>query len=143
MPRLPQTVTMKRQNGHSEKREYDVLQKREKISFVGVKTWLLVGVVTAVWLFNTLRRNIMMQNEMNLWNQEQQYPAEGANALRDNGLTKDVQWDKYSLFIKGQRVFLWSGEVHPWRIPVKSQWLDILHKVKASGMNAISVYAHW
>jgi hypothetical protein len=134
---------MKKQSGDSEKREYDVLQKREKISFVGVKTWLLVGVVTTIWLFNTLRRNIIMQNEMNIWNQEQQYSTGGANHLRDNGLTKDVQWDKYSLFIKGQRVFLWSGEVHPWRIPVKSQWLDILHKVKASGMNAISVYAHW
>lgn len=47
----------------------------------------------------------------------------------DNSLTKDVQWDKYGLFIKGQRVFLWSGEIHPWRIPVTSLWLDVLQKV--------------
>jgi hypothetical protein len=60
-----------------------------------------------------------------------------------HNLTSLVSWDKYSLFIKGQRVFIWSGEIHPWRIPVKSQWLDVLQKIKASGMNAISVYAHW
>lgn len=35
-----------------------------------------------------------------------------------------------------------SGEFHTFRLPVPSLWPDILEKVKASGMNAVSVYTH-
>lgn len=35
-----------------------------------------------------------------------------------------------------------SGEFHTFRLPVPSLWLDILQKVKAAGLNAISVYTH-
>ncbi|KAG2088470.1 glycoside hydrolase family 35 protein [Suillus cothurnatus] len=59
-----------------------------------------------------------------------------------NGRTNDVLWDKYSLIIKGQRVFIHSGEFHTFRLPVPGLWLDILQKVKAAGFNAISVYCH-
>lgn len=59
-----------------------------------------------------------------------------------NGRTNDVLWDKYSLIIKGQRVFIHSGEFHTFRLPVPGLWLDILQKVKAAGFNAISVYSH-
>ncbi|OAX38873.1 glycoside hydrolase family 35 protein [Rhizopogon vinicolor AM-OR11-026] len=59
-----------------------------------------------------------------------------------NGRTTDVMWDKYSLIIKGQRVFIHSGEFHTFRLPVPGLWLDILQKVKAAGFNAISVYTH-
>ncbi|KAG1812912.1 glycoside hydrolase family 35 protein [Suillus subaureus] len=59
-----------------------------------------------------------------------------------NGRTNDVMWDKYSLIIKGQRVFIHSGEFHTFRLPVPGLWLDILQKVKAAGFNAISVYSH-
>ncbi|KIO23116.1 glycoside hydrolase family 35 protein [Tulasnella calospora MUT 4182] len=54
-----------------------------------------------------------------------------------------VTWDGYSLSINDQRIFLWSGEFHPWRLPVVHKWRDVLVKVKAAGMNAISVYIHW
>ena len=79
-----------------------------------------------------------------------------------NGLTDAVQWDKYSLNVMGQRVFIWyispfsviqpvpscslvnrSGEFHPWRLPVPALWPDVLTKIKAMGMNAVSVYIHW
>ena len=33
--------------------------------------------------------------------------------------------------------------MHPWRLPVPSLWRDVLEKIKAAGMNGISVYAHW
>ncbi|KAF5348545.1 hypothetical protein D9756_009580 [Leucocoprinus leucothites] len=56
--------------------------------------------------------------------------------------TPDVQFDKYSLFLKGQRVFLYSGEFHTFRLPVPSLWPDILQKVKAAGLNGVSVYIH-
>ncbi|KAI6139306.1 glycoside hydrolase family 35 protein [Pisolithus tinctorius] len=65
-----------------------------------------------------------------------------ATNLTGNGRTTDVLWDKYSLVIKGQRVFLHSGEFHTFRLPVPDLWLDILQKAKAAGFNAISVYTH-
>ncbi|KAI5120768.1 hypothetical protein M0805_004731 [Coniferiporia weirii] len=60
-----------------------------------------------------------------------------------NGLTDLVQWDSYSLIVKGQRVFLHSGEFHTFRLPVPSLWLDILQKMKSAGLNGVSVYTHW
>ncbi|KAG8932475.1 hypothetical protein FRC02_001099, partial [Tulasnella sp. 418] len=55
----------------------------------------------------------------------------------------EVSWDKYSLLLNGRRVFVWSGEFHTWRLPVPELWQDILQKLKASGVNAISIYTHW
>ncbi|KAH7102444.1 glycoside hydrolase family 35 protein [Auriculariales sp. MPI-PUGE-AT-0066] len=63
--------------------------------------------------------------------------------LSDNGLTDVVQWDKYSLFVHGQRIFMWSGEFHTFRLPVPSLWADILDKMKAAGLNSVSIYVDW
>ncbi|KAI9452442.1 glycoside hydrolase family 35 protein [Russula earlei] len=60
-----------------------------------------------------------------------------------NGRTDQVQWDKYTLVLHGQRVLIYSGELHTFRLPVPSLWLDILQKVKAAGLNAVSLYTHW
>ncbi|KAF8173226.1 glycoside hydrolase family 35 protein [Mycena galopus ATCC 62051] len=59
-----------------------------------------------------------------------------------HGRTDDVRFDQYSLILKGERVFLHSGEFHTWRLPVPSLWPDILEKTKAAGLNAISIYTH-
>lgn len=40
------------------------------------------------------------------------------------------------------KLFYSSGEFHTFRLPVPSLWLDILQKVKAAGLNAVSVYTH-
>ncbi|KAG6840788.1 hypothetical protein C0991_004328 [Blastosporella zonata] len=56
--------------------------------------------------------------------------------------TDQVKFDNYSLILKGQRIFIHSGEFHTFRLPVPSLWPDILQKVKAAGMNAVSVYTH-
>ncbi|KAJ7022668.1 glycoside hydrolase family 35 protein [Mycena alexandri] len=56
--------------------------------------------------------------------------------------TTQVQFDNFSLMLEGQRVFLHSGEFHTFRLPVPSLWPDILEKVKAAGLNAVSVYTH-
>lgn len=40
------------------------------------------------------------------------------------------------------KLFHSSGEFHTFRLPVPSLWLDILQKVKAAGLNAVSVYTH-
>lgn len=56
--------------------------------------------------------------------QQQQWP------LHDNGLNEAVQWDHYSLIVNGERLFMWSGEIHYWRLPVPELWIDVLQKVK-------------
>lgn len=63
--------------------------------------------------------------------------------IQDNGLNEVVQWDRYSLLVNGERFFLWSGEFHPFRIPVPELWTDIMLKMKAAGFNSISIYLHW
>ena len=54
-----------------------------------------------------------------------------------------VIYDSYSLSVDGQRVLIYSGEVHPFRLPSPSLWLDVLQKIKAAGFNAISCYFDW
>ncbi|OCL15181.1 glycoside hydrolase family 35 protein [Glonium stellatum] len=64
------------------------------------------------------------------------------SAATDN-LTGVVAWDKYSLLINGERVFLFSGEFHYQRMPVPELWFDIFQKFKANGLNAVSIYFFW
>ncbi|KAK5796573.1 hypothetical protein VI817_005858 [Penicillium citrinum] len=54
-----------------------------------------------------------------------------------------VTWDKDSLFINGERLMVFSGEVHPFRLPVPSLWIDVLQKIKALGFNGVSIYIDW
>lgn len=37
----------------------------------------------------------------------------------------------------------YSGEFHPWRLPVPGLWLDIFQKIKALGYNGVSFYVNW
>jgi Glycosyl hydrolases family 35 len=59
------------------------------------------------------------------------------------GAGHTVTFDRYSLLIDGARVPVWSGEVHPFRLPSPSLWADVLQKMRAGGYNAVSVYASW
>ncbi|PPQ68112.1 hypothetical protein CVT26_005733 [Gymnopilus dilepis] len=60
------------------------------------------------------------------------------------GLTDNVTWDPHSLSILGQRVFVLSAEIHPWRLPGNPNlWTDIFQKVKANGFNTVSFYVNW
>jgi hypothetical protein len=54
-----------------------------------------------------------------------------------------VTWDEHSLFVHGKRVMIFSGEIHPFRLPVPSLWLDVFQKVKAMGLNCVSFYVDW
>lgn len=63
--------------------------------------------------------------------------------INTTGLTTLVGWDGNSFFINGSRIFLQSGEFHQWRLPVPGLWKDVLQKIKAAGLNAISIYTHW
>ncbi|KAJ0329240.1 hypothetical protein COL5a_004476 [Colletotrichum fioriniae] len=64
--------------------------------------------------------------------------------VRSTNVTQDlVRWDEHSLFIRGERIVVLSGEFHPWRIPSPGLWLDVLQKIKALGYNAVSFYVNW
>src|SRR5262245_1353711 len=54
-----------------------------------------------------------------------------------------VGFDSYSFLIDGQRVYLWSGEFHPYRLPSPELWKDIFQKMKAAGFNTASIYFSW
>ncbi|MEU6348035.1 beta-galactosidase [Streptomyces sp. NPDC047072] len=68
-------------------------------------------------------------------------PAPGAPAADRQRHT--VGYDKYSLLVDGRRLVLWSGEMHPFRLPSPSLWRDVLQKMRAHGFNAVSVYVAW
>ncbi|POW09895.1 hypothetical protein PSTT_06482 [Puccinia striiformis] len=64
-------------------------------------------------------------------------PSLGAS---DSESPSVVSWDRHSMLIEGERVFIQSGEFHTWRLPVVSQWTDILQKFSAAGLNTVSIY---
>lgn len=67
-----------------------------------------------------------------------------SHLVHNRDLLQDVvTFDNYSLLINGERKFIYSGEFHPFRLPVPSLWPDVLTKIKALGLNTISIYIHW
>jgi len=55
---------------------------------------------------------------------------------------KSVSYDGKSFIINGKRVFIYSGEMHYFRIP-PSQWHDRLLKAKRAFLNCIGTYMAW
>jgi beta-galactosidase GanA len=66
-------------------------------------------------------------------------PAFAAGA----GTQHSIAFDHYSLMIDGKRVFIYSGEFHPFRLPSPDLWLDVFQKMKAGGFNTICCYFDW
>ncbi|KAH8830554.1 glycoside hydrolase family 35 protein [Flagelloscypha sp. PMI_526] len=64
-------------------------------------------------------------------------------ARQDSSLQNIVTWDQYSLKINGERLFIFSGEVHPYRQAVQDLHLDVMQKIKSMGFNAVSFYVFW
>ena len=54
-----------------------------------------------------------------------------------------VTWDDHSLFVRGERILFYSGEFHPFRLPVPGLWLDVFQKIKALGYSGVSFYVDW
>ena len=54
-----------------------------------------------------------------------------------------VTWDAHSIFVRGERIMLFSGEFHPFRIPVPGLWKDIFQKLRVAGFSAVSFYVDW
>lgn len=70
-------------------------------------------------------------------------PKTYAEATRPRGQPKKISWDEHSLIVDGKRVVVWSGEVHPFRLPNPALWRDVLQKMKAVGFNAVAFYFDW
>ncbi|KGF83310.1 beta-galactosidase [Massilia sp. JS1662] len=66
-----------------------------------------------------------------------------AHAVRPRGAPQAVGWDRYSLTVGGKRTVVWSGEIHPFRLPDPAQWRDVIQKMKALGFNGVSFYFDW
>lgn len=54
-----------------------------------------------------------------------------------------VSFDGRSLMIDGERLVIWSGEFHAYRLPSPDLWRDILQKMKATGFNTVAIYVAW
>ena len=72
-----------------------------------------------------------------------QLPVRSGAGLGAGPAAHTITFDPYSLLVDGSRLFVWSGEFHPFRLPSPSLWLDILQKMKASGYNAVCMYFNW
>ncbi|KAH6896513.1 glycoside hydrolase superfamily [Thelonectria olida] len=71
-------------------------------------------------------------------------PFEILQSPHERELLQDiVTWDEHSLFINGERATIFSAEIHPFRLPVPSLYLDLFQKVKAMGFNMVSFYVDW
>lgn len=54
-----------------------------------------------------------------------------------------VTWDEHSILVYGQRVMLFSGEIHPFRLPSPGLWLDVFQRISSLGYTAVSFYVDW
>ncbi|KAJ5190140.1 beta-galactosidase E [Penicillium cinerascens] len=71
-------------------------------------------------------------------------PASKRNpVVRGQDLQDIVTYDGQSYFIYGERMFLFSGSFHPFRLPVTDLWIDVFQKIKALGFNAVTFYVDW
>ncbi|GGY86129.1 beta-galactosidase [Pseudoduganella plicata] len=66
-----------------------------------------------------------------------------AQATAPRGKPKKVAWDQHSLMVDGKRIVVWSGEMHPFRLPNPSLWRDVIQKMKALGFNGVAFYFDW
>ena len=66
-----------------------------------------------------------------------------AGVSAPKGQPRKVSWDQYSLKIDGKRVVVWSGEIHPFRLPNPALWRDVMQKMKALGFNGVAFYFDW
>ncbi|OQD86712.1 hypothetical protein PENANT_c007G05840 [Penicillium antarcticum] len=65
------------------------------------------------------------------------------NPAQSNGRKDLVTYDQHSIIVRGERLMIFSGEFHPFRLPVPGLWLDIFQKIKSMGFTGVSFYTDW
>ncbi|OKL54389.1 hypothetical protein BSZ39_04330 [Bowdeniella nasicola] len=71
------------------------------------------------------------------------YPKASLAFPGNDGKPHKVTYDKHSFMVDGERLNIWSGEIHHWRIPDVNGWRDLFQKMRANGYNAVSLYFFW
>ncbi len=61
----------------------------------------------------------------------------------NDGQGHEVTFDSKSFKVDGERLNVWSGEFHHWRLPGTDDWRDMFQKMRANGFNAVSLYFFW
>lgn len=94
--------------------------------------------------FSTLLALASLGNALSFGQQTSRFSVQMPNDPAKRALLQNiVTWDQHSLFIHGERIMFFSGEVHPFRLPVPSLYLDVFQKIKAMGFNCVSFYTMW
>ena len=70
-------------------------------------------------------------------------PTEVIKPYARDALQDIVTWDQHSIMVHGDRIMLFNGEFHPYRLPVPALWLDVFQKLKAAGFAGVSFYTDW
>jgi hypothetical protein len=70
-------------------------------------------------------------------------PSQMIKPYKREPLQDLVTWDEHSVFVRGERIMLFNGEFHPFRLPVPSLYLDVFQKLKAAGFSGVSFYTDW
>lgn len=93
------------------------------------------------WLVNLL----VLSYSNTLASSHPQLPQDQATQAASNVEQQQdvVTWDEHSILVHGQRVMLFSGEFHPFRLPSPGLWLDVFQKVSSMGYTAVSFYLDW
>lgn len=58
-------------------------------------------------------------------------------------MSLNVTMDRYSLKLDGERIFVWSGAMHYFRLPSRELWPKRLELIKQAGFNAVDIYYAW
>lgn len=128
-------VPVKDANGRPGWRIYfdDYMTKRYwySDSFDGFQTWTPKKELGGV--SGTVRHFTVIQEDS----------AQLQRATAPKAKPKAIAWDRHSLIIDGKREMIFAGEFHPFRLPSPGLWRDVLQKMKASGLNAVSFYFSW
>ena len=95
---------------------------------------LLSHVLTAICSLLVLQTNALVIGSK---------PNAVIRGLQNDTLQDLVTWDTQSIYVRGERVLFYSGEFHPFRLPVPSLWLDVFQKIKALGYSGVSFYVDW
>ncbi|WP_146233398.1 beta-galactosidase [Arthrobacter psychrolactophilus] len=61
----------------------------------------------------------------------------------NDGQAHQVTFDSKPFMVDGERLNVWSGEFHHWRLPGTDDWRDMFQKMRANGFNAVSLYFFW
>ncbi|KAH8078388.1 glycoside hydrolase superfamily [Cristinia sonorae] len=107
------------------------------MALLKLRVWAFPALISLVIVLFTwpITARVALERDLNI--------AATEPPRHSTGLSNAVQWDNYTLFVNDQRVFIYSGEFHTFRLPVPDLWLDIFQKMVASGLNAVSIYIHW